>query len=67
MSLELKTNIPEKNGSGVVRGSNAPKAEGHGLGLAIVNRVAQVHGGEASARNAEGGGLEVRLSLPLQA
>ena len=49
------------------RGSNAPKAEGHGLGLAIVNRVAQVHGGEASARNAEGGGLEVRLSLPLQA
>jgi cysteine desulfurase len=25
MSLELKTNIPEKNGSGVVRGSNAPK------------------------------------------
>jgi cysteine desulfurase len=25
MSLELKTNIPEKNGSGVARGSNAPK------------------------------------------
>ncbi|GAA0688561.1 HAMP domain-containing histidine kinase [Dyella marensis] len=47
------------------RGSNAPKAEGHGLGLAIVSRVAQVHGGEAGARNAEGGGLEVRLSLPL--
>ncbi|WNL47712.1 HAMP domain-containing sensor histidine kinase [Dyella sp. BiH032] len=49
------------------RGSNAPKAEGHGLGLAIVQRVAQVHGGETAARNAEGGGLEVRLSLPLQA
>ena len=48
------------------RGSNAPKADGHGLGLAIVQRVAQVHGGEAVARNAEGGGLEVRLSLPLQ-
>jgi cysteine desulfurase len=25
MSLELKTNIPEKNGSGIARGSNAPK------------------------------------------
>jgi two-component system OmpR family sensor kinase len=49
------------------RGSNAAKAEGHGLGLAIVRRVALVHGGEVSARNAEGGGLEVRLSLPLQA
>jgi two-component system OmpR family sensor kinase len=48
------------------RGSNAPKADGHGLGLAIVQRVAQVHGGEATARNVEGGGLEVRLTLPLQ-
>jgi cysteine desulfurase len=25
MSLELKTNIPEKNGSGIARGSNTPK------------------------------------------
>lgn len=47
------------------RGSNAARAEGHGLGLAIVQRVLQVHGGDIRARNAEGGGLEVRLRLPL--
>jgi len=48
------------------RGSNAAQAEGHGLGLAIVQRVARAHGGEAEARNrAAGGGLEVRLRLPL--
>ncbi|MBN8921821.1 MAG: two-component sensor histidine kinase [Rhodanobacter sp. 68-29] len=47
------------------RGSNAAHAEGHGLGLAIAQRVAKVHGGEILARNGEGGGLEVRLRLPL--
>ncbi|SFS02715.1 two-component system, OmpR family, sensor kinase [Dyella sp. OK004] len=47
------------------RGSNAACAEGHGLGLAIVRRVTQVHGGDIHARNADGGGLEVRLRLPL--
>jgi len=47
------------------RGSNASRAEGHGLGLAIVQRVMQVHGGSVSARNAAHGGLEVSLSLPV--
>lgn len=47
------------------RGSNAARAEGHGLGLAIVERVVQVHGGSIDVRNADGGGLEVRLALPL--
>ena len=47
------------------RGSNAVRAEGHGLGLAIAQRVVQAHGGDILARNAEGGGLEVRLRLPL--
>ncbi|WP_130618328.1 sensor histidine kinase [Dyella amyloliquefaciens] len=47
------------------RGSNASRAEGHGLGLAIVQRVARAHGGDIEARNAEGGGLLVALTLPL--
>ncbi|HXS03743.1 MAG TPA: HAMP domain-containing sensor histidine kinase [Rhodanobacter sp.] len=47
------------------RGSNAARADGHGLGLSIVQRVVQVHGGSIEVRNAEGGGLEVRLRLPL--
>jgi signal transduction histidine kinase len=38
---------------------------GSGLGLAIVRTVARAHGGEAHAANADGGGAEVRLSLPL--
>jgi two-component system OmpR family sensor kinase len=47
------------------RGSNAVRADGHGLGLAIVQRVVQVHGGSIEVDNAEGGGLEIRLRLPL--
>ncbi len=47
------------------RGSNAAQVEGHGLGLSIVQRVVQVHGGSIEVRNAEGGGLEIRLRLPL--
>lgn len=46
------------------RGKSA-NGEGYGLGLAIVSRVLRAHRGRAEARNREGGGLEVRLSLPL--
>jgi two-component system OmpR family sensor kinase len=46
------------------RGANSEGVEGHGLGLAIVERVARAHGGRVSAANAEGGGLRVTLSLP---
>lgn len=47
------------------RGSNASRADGHGLGLAIVQRVVKAHGGDIVARNADGSGLEVHLQLPL--
>ena len=36
---------------------------GVGLGLAIAERVARVHGGSIRAENREGGGLEIVLSL----
>jgi signal transduction histidine kinase len=47
------------------RGSNAVRADGHGLGLAIVQRVATIHGGDLRASLRDGGGLDVRLRLPL--
>jgi signal transduction histidine kinase len=47
------------------RGSNAARADGHGMGLAIVQRVVQVHGGDIYASNGLRGGLEVHLQLPL--
>lgn len=47
------------------RGSNAAQTDGHGLGLSIVQRVVQAHGGSIDLRNAEDGGLEIRLWLPL--
>jgi two-component system sensor histidine kinase MprB len=37
---------------------------GTGLGLAIVRQVADTHGGSVEARNALGGGAELRLRLP---
>ncbi len=40
---------------------------GTGLGLSIAQRAARFHGGDMSARNAPGGGLEVEISLPIPA
>lgn len=39
-------------------------AGGAGLGLSIVRAIAQAHGGQAVARNRDGGGAVVRLELP---
>ncbi|MBL6749380.1 MAG: HAMP domain-containing histidine kinase [Nevskia sp.] len=46
------------------RGANSDGVSGHGLGLAIVDRVARAHGGSASAAHAPDGGLVVGFSLP---
>ena len=41
------------------------RVDGHGLGLAIAQRVVRAHGGIIGARNRDGGGLCVELKLPL--
>lgn len=41
------------------------QANGAGLGLAIVHRVVQRHHGTLKLSNREGGGLSLRISLPL--
>jgi two-component system sensor histidine kinase MprB len=46
------------------RAADARHLPGSGLGLAIVRQVAQTHGGEATAENAEGGGALFRIRLP---
>jgi two-component system, OmpR family, sensor kinase len=47
------------------RGSQNGNLPGHGLGLAIAERVVRSHGGDISARNRNGGGLCVEIVLPL--
>jgi signal transduction histidine kinase len=39
--------------------------DGHGLGLAIAQRVVDAHRGTISASNRDGGGLRVEITLPL--
>ncbi len=38
---------------------------GAGLGLAIADRIARLHGGRVSAVNVEGGGLEIAFHFPV--
>jgi len=45
-------------------GASRSGVDGHGLGLAIAQRVLHAHGGEIVARNREGGGLQVTITLP---
>jgi two-component system, OmpR family, sensor histidine kinase TctE len=49
------------------RGTTSGGRHGSGLGLAIVRRVAQAQGGEVRLEDRPGGGLRVRLALPLRA
>src|SRR5438067_1236701 len=40
------------------------RAGGEGLGLAIASRAVALHGGHIAARNGEGGGLSLTITLP---
>jgi heavy metal sensor kinase len=45
------------------RADTARSGDGTGLGLAIVKAIARSHGGEATARNVNGGGADVWIEL----
>jgi two-component system OmpR family sensor kinase len=45
--------------------ASSNNVDGHGLGLAIAQRVIDAHGGSISASNRPGGGLCVSITLPL--
>ncbi len=47
-----------------LEGSRNRETGGTGLGLTIAHSIAEAHSGKLTLRNAEGGGLEVRLFLP---
>ncbi|SCK21615.1 ATP-binding protein [Vogesella sp. LIG4] len=47
-------------------GEDGQGRSGFGLGLAIARRAIESHGGHISAHPRDGGGLEVRISLPAQ-
>jgi signal transduction histidine kinase len=48
------------------RSSNVGKADGHGLGLAIAQRVVTAHGGKLCASNRPDGGFRIDIELPAQ-
>jgi len=45
--------------------NSARSTSGTGLGLAIVDRIARLHGGSVRLLSRDGGGLRVRVELPL--
>lgn len=61
--------IPEEDrdklGEAYERGSGGARAEGTGLGLALVRALATLHRGILSFHDAPGGGALVRVSLPV--
>lgn len=52
-------------GQPFLRGDPARGGSGSGLGLSIVARVAQLHGGSLQLRNRDGGGFEAGLRIPV--
>ena len=49
------------------RGPHSSATRGSGIGLSLVQHIAQAHGGRAWAKNAPGGGAVVGFSIPIAA
>jgi len=65
--LEGRAFEPFVRGDAVrARPATPAKGAGSGLGLTIVRRVVEAHGGRVFARNARGGGAEVGFELPAE-
>jgi two-component system phosphate regulon sensor histidine kinase PhoR len=47
------------------RGPHSSPTRGSGIGLSLVQHIAQAHGGRAWAKNAPGGGAVVGLTIPV--
>ena len=58
---------PDLVGQVFKRGVKGTRSHGHGLGLAFVEAVIAVHGGNVVAENRMAGGARLRLELPLAA
>jgi len=58
--------VPEGMRQRVFEPFYSTKATGTGLGLAVVRRIAESHGGSAEVLDAPGGGARFVLRLPLE-
>lgn len=56
---------PFVTGTGAARSPRPAGAHGIGLGLSLVRRIVEAHGGTVGARNVEGGGATVTIELPV--
>jgi len=58
--------VPEADRARVFEPYFTSKAKGTGLGLAVVRKVVEAHGGEVRCEANDGGGARFRVSLPLE-
>ena len=56
--------IPAEERAAVFEPFRTSKAKGTGLGLAVVGRIVEAHGGTVELADAPGGGALVRVVLP---
>ena len=56
--------VPEENLAAIFEPFHTTKAQGTGLGLAVVRQVVELHGGRVTAENHPEGGAKFRIELP---